>query len=381
MQPDDRRLLGTWTRREFVRGAAAIVALPHLPQAVAGAAYPQFAYVASGEDSLHVFRLRGEVWTRTQQVPSPAPVCILLSRAQRTLYVANQVDVHEGLPRGTVEAFHIDPLDGRLTLLGRTPLSLSATRPRHLALSPDGKLLAVAAYEGAIYNLFPIGEDSSLGPPSGIFKQTGCGPHVQSQASAHPHTVLFDADGRHLLSSDFGSDRLRAFAVEGGRLQPRRQRATGEGSGPGACALHPAGSVVYAWHDLESTLVCYRYDGLSGAMGDTIQRLSFPLASVHTLALHPSGRMLYTAQETRNELRAWRVDATSGRLTHAQGVVLGEASPIQITAAADGESIFVLDGLRGSIFKVTADRATGELHCKANVAVVNEPKSIALKTI
>jgi 6-phosphogluconolactonase len=381
MQPDVRRSAARWTRREFVRGAAGMVALPHLRLGVVATPAPQFAYVASGQGGLHVFRLRGEVWTRTQRVPSPAPACILLSPAQRTLYVANDVDAHDGLPRGTVEAFHVDPLDGRLTLLGRTPLSLSATHPRHLALSPDGKLLAVAAYGGAIYNLFPLAEDGSLGQPSSIFKQAGCGPHAQSQASAHPHTLLFDAGGRHLLSSDFGSDRLSVFAVEGGRLQRRMQHATDEGSGPGACALHPAGSVFYAWHNLQSTLACYGYDGVSGSIGDTIQRLSFSRASLHTLALHPSGRMLYTTQENRNELRAWHVDAQDGRLTQAKVVMLGEATPTQITASPDGESIFVLDGPGGSIYKVTADRATGELHCKANVAVVSQPKSIALKTI
>jgi 6-phosphogluconolactonase len=380
MQHDVRRLAARWTRREFVRGAAGMVALPHLPHAAGPKPSQQFAYVASGQDSLHVFRLRGEIWTRTQRVPSPAPACILLSPAQRTLYVANEVDVHEGLPRGTVEAFQVDPVDGSLTLLSRAPLSLSATHPRHLALSSDGKMLAVAAYGGAIYNLFPVAEDGSLGPPSGIFKQAGCGPQPRSQASSHPHTLLFDAGGRHLLSSDFGSDRLSVFAVEGGRLERRMQRATGDGSGPGACALHPAGSVFYAWHALESTLVCYRYDGVSGTMGNIIQRLSFPSASLHALALHPSGRMLYTTQENQNELSAWHVDARNGSLTQAKVVLLGEATPTQILASPDGESIFVLDGPGGSICKVTADGATGELHCKTNVAVVKEPKSIALKT-
>lgn len=381
MQSDDRRSAARWTRREFVRGAAGVVALPHLPQAVAAAPSPQFAYVASGQGSLDVFSLRGERWKSTQRVPSRAPACILLSAAQRTLYVANEVDVHEGLPRGTVEAFHIEPFDGRLTLLGRTPLSLSATHPRHMALSPDGKLLAVAAYGGAIYNLFPIAEDGSLGQACSIFKQAGCGPHAQSQASAHPHTLLFDASGRHLLSSDFGSDRLSVFAVEGGRLQRRSQRSSGEGSGPGACALPPASSVFYAWHELESTLACYRYDGAFGTMGDVIQRLTLPMASLHALALHPTGRMLYTTQGNPNELRAWHVGAKDGRLTRAQVLLLGEATPTQIAAAPDGESLFILDGLKGSIYKVTADRVTGELHCKAEVAVVNEPKSIALKTI
>ncbi len=382
MQSDDRLSAARWTRREFVRGAASVVALPHLPQIVTASALPrQFAYVASGQGSLHVFRLSGERWTSTQRVPSRAPACILLSAAQRTLYVANEVDVHEGLPRGTVESFHIDPFDGHLTLLGRQPLSLSATHPRHMALSPDGKLLAVAAYGGAIYNVFPIAADGCLSQPSGIFKQAGCGPHADSQASAHPHTLLFDTSGCHLLSSDFGSDRLNVFAVEGGRLERRSQRTTDEGSGPGACALHPAGSVFYAWHELQSTLACYSYDDVSGTMGETIQRLSLPMASLHALALHPTGRMLYTTQANPNELRAWRVDAKNGRLTRAQVVSLEEATPTRITSTPDGESLFLLDGQRGSIYKVTADRVTGELHCKAEVAVVNEPKSIALKTI
>jgi 6-phosphogluconolactonase len=381
MQSDGRRLATGWTRREFVRGAAGVVALPHLQRALAAAPSRQFAYVASGQGSLDVFSLRGDVWIRTHQVPSLAPACILLSAVQRTLYVANEVDVHEGLPHGTVEAFHVDPFDGHLSLLGRQPLSLSATHPRHMALSPDGNLLAVAAYGGAIYNLLPIAKDGRLGQPSSIFKQAGCGPNAQSQASAHPHTLLFDAGGRHLLSSDFGSDRLSVFAVEGGRLERRTQHSTGEGSGPGACALHPAGSVCYAWHELESTLACYRYDGASGALGETIQRLSIPVASVHALALHPSGRMLYTTQGNRNALNAWHVDASDGRLTAARVVALGEATPIQITVTPDGQCIFILDGLRGSIFRVTTDRVTGELHRKTEVAVVNEPKSIAIKTI
>ncbi len=379
MLSDDRRSAARWTRREFVRGAAGVVALPHLPQNVTAA--PKFAYVASGQGSLDVFSLRGERWTRTQRMPSRAPACVLLSAAQRVLYVANEVDVHQGLPRGTVESFLIDPFDGRLTLFGRQPLSLSATHPRHMALSPDGKLLAVAAYGGAIYNLFPIAGDGSLGQASGIFKQAGSGPKTPSQASAHPHTLLFDASGRHLLSSDFGSDRLNVFAVEDARLQRRSQRTTGEGSGPGACALHPAGSFFYAWHALESTLACYRYDGASGIMSDVMQRLSLPMASLHSLALHPTGRMLYTTQGNPNDLRAWHVDAKDGRLTRTQVISLEEGTPSQITATPDGKSLFILDGLKGSIYKMTADRVTGELHCKAEVAVVNEPKSIALKTI
>jgi 6-phosphogluconolactonase len=355
-----------WTRREFVRGAAGLVALPYLPSPSSS-----FAYIASGGGAVHVLLVQGERWTKIQQVSSPAPACVLLSPSQQTLYVANEVEAHEGLPRGAVEAFRIDPLDGRLTLLSRRPLSLSATRPRHMALSPDGKVLAVAAYGGGIYNVFSVAEDGSLVRSASIFKDAGCGGDPQLQGAAHPHSLVFDSSGRRLLASDFGSDRLSVFAVEDGRLQRLAQRPTGRGSGPGATVLHPGGSLLYAWHELEGTLACYRYDAASGTMGDAVQRHSFPSSSAGTLAMHPSGRMLYTSQGV------WRIDGGSGRLTRTEHLL---PNATQISAAPDGESIYVLDGSTGSIYQLTADRVTGELHCKARVAWVSKPKSIAIRT-
>ena len=365
MQHEGRSREG-FTRREFVRGAAGVVALPYLPSPSL-----HFAYVASGEGSLHVFRVQGEHWTRIQRVSSSAPACVLLSPGQRTLYVANEVETHEGLARGTVEAFHIDPLDGRLTLSNRRPLSLSATRPRHMALSPDGKMLAVAAYEGGIYNLFSIAGDGNLGPPAGIFKDAGCGGDRQLQGAAHPHSLLFDSVGGRLLASDFGSDRLSVFTVEGTRLQRVAQRQTGTGSGPGATVVHPGGSLLYVRHELENTLACYRYDGVSGTVGEAIHKLPFPRSSAGALAMHPSGRMLYSSQGV------WQIDGGSGRLVRTR-YELPKGN--QISAVPGGGSIYILDGGTGSIYQLTTDPATGELHCKTRAALVSEPKSIAIRT-
>ena len=236
MSADQRSTAGDWTRREFVRGAAGVLALTHLPRAMAARLESHFVYVAAGEDdgsgSIYVLRIQDGTSSQVQRIVSRAPSHLLVSAAQQVLYVANDIEKHDRQPRGTVEAFRVHPVAGTLTLLSRTPLSLSATRPRHMALSPDGKWLAVAAYAGGIYNLLPVAEDGSLGPARGIFKDTGSGPHPQWQTSAHPHTIVFDEAGRHLLSSDFGSERLNVFAVDAGRLRRVSQRATRAGSGP-----------------------------------------------------------------------------------------------------------------------------------------------------
>jgi 6-phosphogluconolactonase len=209
--------LGKWTRREFVRGAAGVVALPQLmPQTITAGA----AYVASGENYIYAFRVEGERWTQLQQVKSVAPACMVI--AGDTLFVANDVELYDRLPRGSVESFRIGAA-GRLTYLARTALSLSATHPRSMAVSPDGNLLAVAAYEGGIYNLFAIGTDSGLSAPCAIFKDVGC---------AHPHTLLFDDNGRRLIASDFHSGRLSVFGVDGGRLTRLMERSVDKAEQP-----------------------------------------------------------------------------------------------------------------------------------------------------
>jgi 6-phosphogluconolactonase len=366
------RRSGRWTRREFMQGAASMAALQHLP--LQAAPLQGFAYVASGRDAIAVFSLRSDRWTLVQSIPSGAPACVLLHPSRLTLYVANEVDVYEGLPRGTVEVFQIGALDGKLTLLGRRPLSLSATHPRHMALSPDGKVLAVAAFGGGVYNLLPVGTDGSLGPPSGIFKDAGCGSHPQLQTSAHPHTLCFDTTGRHLLASDFGSDRISAFAVEDGGLRRNMHRSTGEGSGPAGCALHPAGSVIYSWHELEGSLAGYRYDDVSGRVGEAVQRISLDASpGAGALAMHPSGRALYTADGSQRGLRVWSTTA----LSCVQRVSLGEAIPNRICVSVDGRHAFVLDDVQGSIYRMSVEPTTGGLYGGTKVAVVDEPKGVA----
>jgi 6-phosphogluconolactonase (cycloisomerase 2 family) len=229
----------------------------------------------------------------------------------------------------------------------------------------------VAAYGGGIYNVFSVAEDGSLVQPASIFKDAGCGGDPQLQAAAHPHSLVFDSSGRRLLASDFGSDRLSVFAVEDGGLQRVAQRPTGQGSGPGATVLHPGGSLLYAWHELEGTLACYRYDAGSGILSELIQRLSISSSSACTLAMHPAGRMLYTSQGV------WQIDGGSGRLRRTEHLL---PNATRISAAPDGGGIYILDGSTGSIYQHRANPLTGELHSKTRVAGVREPKSIAIRT-
>src|SRR5580698_822721 len=120
-----------WSRRAFLQSVGYTSALSVMKKAIPGYRVSSlnepnstspagFAYVGSGDDaassSLQVFEVRGDHWHLKQTIPSRSPVSLALHPVRQFLYVANAVDEHEHLPRGTVEAYKIDVHDGSLVL-------------------------------------------------------------------------------------------------------------------------------------------------------------------------------------------------------------------------------------------------------------------------
>ena len=131
------------TRRTFLSlagstalGVKAGSALPSAFQA------PRFAYIAAkgNASGLYVFAPREPEWRLLQFVPAEEPVALAIHPDWRTLYVLHEVAIFRTLPRGYVSAYRIDALSAKPVLLAVQPLSLSATFPRHFAISPHGRL-------------------------------------------------------------------------------------------------------------------------------------------------------------------------------------------------------------------------------------------------
>ncbi len=378
-----QKLTDGWTRREVLRAGITLAALSPLKGVCAATQSPdapRYAYVASSGQrgsAIQVYSLAGETWSLVQTMESHSAVNLALSSSKRFLYVANSVAVHHGLARGSVQAFCIDAVSGRLTLLGCQPLSLSATGPSGLAVSSDGRMLAVGAFDGGVYNLLPIAEDGSLGEPAAIFKETGSGLHAKLQAAAHPHTLLFDPVSGDLVSSDLGSDSFSVFSTEGARLKRLSRQHSGAGTGPGAMLLHSGSATMYAWHDLAGTLACYRF---RNEVREEIQRIPSrcSLPGQGSLAIHSSGSVLYSACSRDALLTAWKIHATTGQLSQIHNTTLGASMPEKLVSSPDGRSVFVLDGSRGSIEALATDAETGIPFSGRQVAVVPGARSLCL---
>jgi 6-phosphogluconolactonase len=350
-----------------------------------------FAYVGSWEHGIQVFNVEESGWKLSQTIASDKPSCVALHPSRNFLYAVNEIDEYEGLPAGTVEAYSIDGRDGRLTLLNRQPLSLSAIAPRYLVVSPDGSRLIVAVHGGGSYNLLSIRTDGYLERVSGILKEIGSGPDQERQNTAHPQMVLFDSSQHHLVSVDLGSDRLNVFTLENDRLIVAQRRSTEPGSGPCFFALHPSARLLYVVNELNASISCFDYDAARGRILNRLHQhplhtASYPKGTTAVaLAMHSSGHFLYTAcsntsanRSAPSRIAAWRIDPATGELglIHESDRWI-KSSCVESMVLAHN-ALFVLCQAEG-VFRLDLDPASGAVDYAVQVAKVSAPKSMVLQ--
>jgi 6-phosphogluconolactonase len=335
----------------------------------------RWAFVGAMGDShgIHVFAINGEQWTLQQVIASESPVSLALHPTGKSLYVLHEVSEHEGLPAGAVEAYGVHVRSGRLTSLGRRGLALSATMPRHLAVAPDGSSLAVAVHGGGAYNLLPIENDGRVGRVCGIVKETGCGPILEHQETAHPQMVVFDPGGKRVIGADLGSDRLSVLALKDG-LSLHGRHAMQAGSGPRHIALHPNGHLLYVGHGLDGSISGFRYDRAAGTITEPLLRIGGGYRNA--LAIHPAGDFLYASGG--GEVTVWRIEAVTGALTKLQCRSVAVDEVHAVTVLSDGSAVVVLtpEGVR----RMHVDAASGRLSQAALVASVPGARSIAIQS-
>jgi 6-phosphogluconolactonase len=204
------------TRRTFVQFLATLSAAQGLGvlqgSASRSARSTKFRYVAAAENSIHVFRSdTRNGWSVVQVASSPFPASILLAPDQRTLYVANAVDNFEHRPSGSVQVFSINSRSGTLTCVQRQSLALFTTRPSQLAISPNGKNLAVAAAYGTV-NLLPIHKDGTVGHVTACVKRLSINNIPSRDQPTYQHNLQF-LDNDTILAAEPHSHRTIALSV------------------------------------------------------------------------------------------------------------------------------------------------------------------------
>jgi 6-phosphogluconolactonase (cycloisomerase 2 family) len=364
-----------WDRRRFVQIASSTWLLGAVGSRFGWAASladpprsARFAYIGA-EHEIHVYSIAGgDCFIKLQRVDSANPVALAIRN--RNLYVANCVTGYGSLPRGSVEAYAIDSITGKLLLTNRAPLALSAISPRDLAVAPDGRCVVVAVHGGGAYNVLSIDEDGRLGRVSGILKETGSGPH-SLQASAHPSAVMFDRVGR-VLTADQGSDTLSVLTPCSGELTVADRCAVTAGSGPTSIVLDADCRRLYVAHALNGSLSSFEYDARIGRILRREQTVWLSVVGERAvMAIHPSGETLYSSHG--DGIRVWRIPA-NGSLNALPGVDGIRPNTLQVTS--DGKCLLAL--CSDALLRMKINAGSQLLAAPVKVASLSKPMSIAV---
>ncbi len=382
-----------WNRREFIQiAASSLGAVSFAPESLAAAMTargnnePRLIFVGFGGDGsasegIAVFALKNGRWARRSTTLTSAPSSMVLNASQRFLYVANAVDEYEGLPSGTMEAYAIHPTEGTLKFLNRQRLSLSATRPEHVAIAPDGRAVIVSTHGGGAYNVLPLGKDGHLAPVTSILKEVGAGPG-ENQRSAHPQMVVFDRSGR-AVSADLGCDRLNVLTLDGVKLQIAGRHKTQPGEGPQQIVFHPNGRLLFVAHGLDSSLACYEYNADEGKILARLSHIRTARSETYSgvvMAMDPSGKFLYTSH--RNKARgisAWMIEQNTGALNYLQTVDENVPQLHKMMMTSDGRRLLGLSREANGLF--SWDVTNGQLDRGKELASIAAPMSFAVQSL
>ncbi len=323
-----------WNRRTFLSAAGLTAAAAASPRILASTpASEAFACVAS-TNQIQLFHIRDGNWLPlTDPTSCEAPRSLALHPTRDILYIAHDTQQYRNLPRASISAWSIDHRTGTLLPINRTPLTLSATSPQHISISPDGRTLLVSATGGGAYNLFSLASDGTILPTPHALKQTGCGPHPL-QSSAQPHAAIFHPTSPIAYACDFGTDRIDQLDLSTETPTIISRTPLPPGSGPKHIALHPSGHMLVAASRLQPTLHVIAIDEKSHHLGASLQHLSLDAATAGPLCFNPSGDTLYaTALTAKQEstLFVFQIDQASLRIHQFASISLsGIDAPQQL---------------------------------------------------
>ena len=339
-------------------------------------------YTGGASKGIYAFRFQpstGKTVSLGLAAESVSPSFLAVHPDRRTLYAVNEAPVSEG-GNGSISAFAIDGKTGRLKFLNK--VSSGGRDPCHLTIDQYGRWLLAANYSSGSISVFPIKDDGRLGEASTVVQHRGSGKDPQRQEGPHAHSVNLSPDGRFLLVSDLGLDKILIYRFDSAKgsltaNDPPYVKLSA-GSGPRHISFHPNGRFVYQINELNSTLTAFAYDADGGSLreAETISTLPQGFSGKSTtaeVAVHPDGKFVYGSNRGHDSIAVFAVKGDKCILEPVAYVSTRGKTPRQFAIDPTGDYLFAANQNSGEIVVFRIERTTGKLTATDVVLKVPNP--------
>jgi 6-phosphogluconolactonase len=344
--------------------------------------------------SFEVNESTGELINRKLAAKTPNPSWIAIHPSKKYLYAVNEVSDYKG-NSGSVSAFAIDDAGGDLSALN--VVSSEGAGPCYLSIDASGSYAFVANYGGGTIGLLPIRDDGSLGAATDVHRDSEhlgraqavnapTGSYAVSGHDApHAHMIAPDLQGKFVLATDLGQDRIYTYRFDRGtgKLNPP-DRATfaslPSGDGPRHFVFHPNGHWLYAIQEEASNIVLFDYDAASGSLAPRQTITALPPGFAGTsfaseILVSPNGKCLYAANRLHDSIAAFAIVADGTLKLIGESSTMGDY-PGQCRIDLSGNFLYACNRRSDSITCFRIHRDTGLLAFTGQYTAVGSPASI-----
>jgi 6-phosphogluconolactonase len=220
-----------------------------------------------------------------------------------------------------------------------------------------------------VYRRDPSG---ALSPVIARAAHGGSGPDRSRQERPHPHCVGWTPDGRFLVVSDLGVDRLLIYRLTIGGLIAHGEVALPPGSGPRHFTFHPNSRFAYVVTEMGSTVVSFAFD--AGHAGFRLLDVASTIpagARANTgaaIALTPDGRHVLASNRGDDSVARLAIDA-GGVARFTETTPSGGRTPRDFTFDPGGRLLAVANQNSDNVALFRYERSSGSLTPLASIGV------------
>ena len=236
------------------------------------------------------------------------PSYIKFSPDHKMLYTILETNTFEN-NSGGVMAYEL--VDGTLNQMG--DMAMVGAHPCHIAISDDGKKLAISSYSGGSATVFGLDTSGALIPDPQVIDHMS----IDTLKTSHVHSAAFTKDG--LFIADLGLDAVKRYKAENGKYVPNEQASIDlpGGAGPRHFTFGQNGKYLYVINELNSSITVFERKGPDYVEKETHTALSEDFSGESYCAdihLSPDGKFLYGSNRGEQTIVIFKVDQKTGSL-------------------------------------------------------------------